>query len=79
MISGDSDETGRRLGCGGVKMALLEANHPCDSHSSHVDITPHHSCSLTYVYSMDAWITVEGSLFQSECAYSVSHDCSPES
>lgn len=61
MINVDSDEIGPRLGCGGVEMGPLEANRPYDSRSSHTDITLRHSCSLTYVYSIDAWIAVEGS------------------
>lgn len=64
----------RGWGVGGVKMALLKTNRPFDSHSSHADITPRHSRSLTCVYSVDAWITARGSQRQSECGYSASHD-----
>lgn len=42
LISVDSGETGWRLGCGEVKMASLEANHPYDSRSSHVDTALQH-------------------------------------
>lgn len=71
LIKGDSDEIGR--GVGEIWWPLLEANRPYDSHSSHIDVSLH-SCSLIYVYSIDARIIVKGSLLPSECEYSVSPD-----
>lgn len=70
----DSDETGLRLGCQGVP---IKANHPYDNCSSHVHIRekpPSLNSFLTYVYSIEARITVEGSLLQTKFEYFVPHD-----